>query len=144
MKIVLGFVLFIILIIGNSSECFSQEFGWKRLTEEDIWIVDYIDTLNIDTVGNLIYFYIKEKYPDEEYHKRNLHHPDSVYKFFSANTEIPELNMLMSIDFHRKRNVRIHTNIITLGCDLLNFGIGNLVYVNYYYLITGKMLFHCP
>lgn len=100
-------------------------------------------TNNLDTVSNLIHFYIKEEYLDPEFHKINLNHPDSIYTLFSANLEKPELTVHFKIQFYKDGTIKFTPVSFTVGCNLMDYGFGNLIYVSYYNLVTSKNLLDC-
>lgn len=136
-------VFFVIIFFFLSGMCLCQNFNWKRLTEERLFVVDYIDTSNIDTVNSLIFFYIKQEFPDPEFHKRNLYHPDSIYTLYSANLEKPELTAHFKISFYKDGSIKFTPVSFRFGCNLMNYGYGNIIFVGYYYLVTSKNLLDC-
>jgi len=136
-------VFFIIIFLFLCEMCLSQNFNWKKLTDDKLFVIDYFDANNLDTVSNFIYFYIKQEYPDPEFHKINLNHPDSIYTLYSANLEKPELTNHFKIQFYKDGTIKFTPVSYTFGCNLIDYGLGNLIYVLYYNLVTSKSLLDC-
>lgn len=82
------YVIFSLIFIAET--VITQEFGWKEIFKtEGNSDAEYLDTLNIDTVNNLIFFYVKEVH-----YKYYGKFEDSVYSLYAANIEKPELYLI--------------------------------------------------
>jgi hypothetical protein len=140
------YLIFISSVLFEINLSFSQKgqnHGWKEISNYQ-WGIEYLDTLNVDTSGNLIFFCIKTVYPDSNDRKSNPNSPDSTYILYYADIENPSLNFQSELDFYHNNFLFRNGQTMVIGGDCMNYGYGNLAYVNLYYRITGKELLYSP
>jgi hypothetical protein len=138
-KLIFTLTAFIFLIGFNES--FGQKnYGWKKIFDDGTE-TQYMDTLKIDTVKNLIFFYVKTITYGEEFKQRNPGYPDSEYRCYYADVDDPSLVFHSEVSFyHDGRVILSPCHDCRLGPDLLNYGFGNIEFDIYYRMITGKSL----
>jgi hypothetical protein len=102
--------------------------------------------LNIKTYYNKTFFFIKTEYPDSDFKKWNIGHPDSTYSLYCADTTNPSITLISEVGFYSNGTVMLRRSESgkPMGPDLLKYGLGNIVFEEYYRLVTGKSLVGFP
>lgn len=146
MKTLIFFLAISALIFFKNDFCLGQyQYGWKQIADYSIY-TEYIDTLNIETYHNKIFFFIKREYPDTDYRKWNKGLPDSLYILYCVDTSKPSITFISEVDFYSNGTTMLRAceSGEPLGPDLLKYGIGNITFDGYYKLVTGKHLIKYP
>ena len=146
MKTLILFLAISALIFFKNDFCLGQyQYGWKLIMDID-FRKEYLDTLNITTYYNKTFFYIKDEYPDSDFKKRNIGHPDSTYSLYCADTANPSITFISEVEFYSNGTVmlRMSESGKPLKPDLKKFEVGYIVFEEYYRLVTGKSLFGFP
>jgi len=146
MKTLILFLGILALMLLKNDFCLGQyKYGWKKISDIS-YCIEFLDTLNIKTYYNKTYFFIKQEYPDSDFKKRNINHRDSTYRLFSVDTTNPSINSISTVNFYSNGTIMLNMSEpgLPLGPDLLKYGLGNMVYEEYYRLVTGKSLIGFP
>lgn len=146
MKTLIFFLAISALIFFKNDFCLGQyQYGWKQIGDYGFY-TEYIDTLNIKTYYNKTFFFIKDEYPYSDFKKSNLCTEDSSYSLYCIDTSKPSITLISEVDFYSNGAVmlRMSESGNPLGPGLLEYGIQDVIYDNYYRLVTGKSLIGYP
>lgn len=146
MKTLIFFLAISALIFFKNDFCLGQyQYGWKQINDYGFY-KDYIDTLNIKTYDNKTFFFIKNEYPNSDFKKINIGTEDSSYCLYCIDTSKPSITLISEVGFYSNGTVMLRRSESgkPMGPDLLKYGLGNIVFEEYYRLVTRKSLVGFP